>query len=221
MNIVELSKIKKSYKGKHMTTVVFENLSLQVAEGEFLVIQGKSGSGKTTLLNIIGLLDHVDEGEQSFLEERVSNISFEKYPLIRNEFIGFVFQDFKLIPDMTVYENIEVPLAFSKNRYKRAKKKAMIMEWITAMDLNGKERAYPDELSGGQKQRVAIARAIVNHPKMIIADEPTGNLDEHTSNKIMEIFNNLYKERKITIVVVTHDNSWEKYATRVVDIKDL
>ena len=221
MGFIQLINITKTYKGKNVETPVFKNLSLTINEGEFIAIVGRSGSGKSTLLHIMALLDRPNEGEVIFKEKKTLELSNEEYAKIRNEDIGLVFQDFKLIPDMTVMENIEVPLAFAKKKFSRSKRRELVIQLLEELNLNGKENAYPDELSGGQKQRVAIARAIINEPKIVLADEPTGNLDENSAMIIMDILSKLNKLKGITIILVTHDLDTTKYATKTIKMDEL
>lgn len=221
MGVIQLNNVTKIYKGKNVETPVFKNVSLTVSEGEFIAIVGRSGSGKSTLLHLMALLDRPNGGDVIFKGKKVMDLSNEEHALIRNEEIGLVFQDYKLIPDMTVLENIEVPLAFSKRKIPRSKRIDLIRELLKELELQEKENAYPNELSGGQKQRVAIARAIINQPKIVLADEPTGNLDEKSALTIMDILSKINKQKGITIILVTHDLEITKHATRTIEMDRL
>lgn len=221
MTMISLRNARKRYVGKYTSTEVFNGLSLEVNVGEYLAIVGRSGGGKTSLLNIVGLLDSDFEGRLLFRGRDVSSLKDADYRRIRNEEIGFVFQDFKLIPELTVYENVEVPLAFSHKKERRSHRKERILSLLREVGLDGKEHAMPHELSGGQKQRVAIARAIANEPALLIADEPTGNLDEDSSRSILSILRELQVKRGMTIVLVTHDPEVMSHADKVYELRSL
>lgn len=221
MTLVKFESISKIYEGKYVSTKVFENVSFKIEEGEFVSIIGRSGSGKSTLLHITGLIDRPTKGKIVFNGKEVVGLSDEEFARIRNEEIGFVFQDYKLIQDMTVYENIEIPLAFSRKKFKRSEVKERISQVLNELGLAGKEKAFPNELSGGQKQRVAIARAIINEPRILLADEPTGNLDKESADIIMDIFTDLHKRKKMTIVLVTHDSYIQGFSNRTIEMEQL
>ncbi|GEO78927.1 ABC transporter ATP-binding protein [Companilactobacillus mindensis DSM 14500] len=211
--MLKVTDVGKSY-GKF---TVLKNIDLEVADGEFLAIMGPSGSGKSTLINILGLLDQSYTGEYLLEGKDYKDVSDNELSQIRGDQLGFVFQNFKLLTTYNVYENIEVPLVYSKKAQNN--KNALIADVIEKVGLTGKEKNLPSELSGGQQQRVAIARAIVNRPKLIIADEPTGALDSKTSKEIMNIFTKLNKAGT-TIIMVTHDSEVADYAMRTVYIRD-
>ena len=197
---------------------IFDNISLTVPRGKVTAIMGPSGSGKTTLMSILGLLDRPTSG-QYFLEgEDISSLSKDKMAAIRNKKIGFVFQNFNLLPRTTALENVELPLMYSNINGKESKEKAM--EALANVGLKGWEYHRTNQLSGGQMQRVAIARALVNEPSIILADEPTGNLDSKNGAEIMDIFTRLNREQKITLVMVTHDPVIASYARRRLYLKD-
>ncbi len=204
-----------------METTVFTNLSIEINKGDFVSISGRSGGGKTTLLNIIGMLDFDFNGSMTFNGEDVRTFSENRYQQFRNREIGFIFQDFKLIPEMTVFENIEVPIAFSSKVHIKKKKKKHIDQLLIDFGLFDKKNALPYELSGGQKQRVAIVRALVNEPSIIIADEPTGNLDKESSELIMKLLTELNEKKGITIVLVTHDEEIRSYARKMHTLESL
>jgi len=207
--MLKIKNVGKSY-GQFQ---VLQNIDLEVADGEFLAIMGPSGSGKSTLINILGLLDQDYTGEYLLNNKSYKETSDSLLSRIRGDQLGFVFQNFKLLTTYSVYENIEVPLIYSKNEQHH--KRERVEDVIEKVGLNGKEKHRPAELSGGQQQRVAIARAIVNQPKLIIADEPTGALDSKTSKEIMDIFTKLNQDGT-TIIMVTHDEEVAEYAMRTV-----
>ncbi|WCG35679.1 ABC transporter ATP-binding protein [Companilactobacillus farciminis] len=194
-----------------------QNINLEVKDGEFLAIMGPSGSGKSTLINILGLLDQSYTGEYLLGNKNYQTVNDNELSQIRGDQLGFVFQNFKLLSTYTVYENIEVPLIYSKKAQNN--KHQLIESVIEKVGLKGKEKNLPTELSGGQQQRVAIARAIVNRPKLVIADEPTGALDSKTSKEIMDIFEKLNQDGT-TIIMVTHDSEVAEHAMRTVYIRD-
>ncbi|GEO58262.1 ABC transporter ATP-binding protein [Companilactobacillus bobalius] len=211
--MLKVTNIGKTY-GKF---TALENINLEVADGEFLAIMGPSGSGKSTLINILGLLDQSYTGEYLLKNKNYKTVSDNFLSRIRGDQLGFVFQNFKLLTTYNVYENIEVPLIYSKKEQNN--KRELIEDVIEKVGLKGKEKNLPSELSGGQQQRVAIARAIVNHPNLVIADEPTGALDSKTSKEIMDIFTKLNQDGT-TIIMVTHDSEVAEYAMRTVYIRD-
>ncbi len=216
--MIKLENIVKKYnEGQPNEVVALGGFDLTVNDGEMVAIMGPSGSGKSTLLNIIGLIDEPTGGAYYLEGENVSHLSDKKRSEIRNKKVGFVFQNFGLLPDRTAEENIAVPLLFSKEPLKQAKKRILpIMESLGIADLS-KRRIT--ELSGGQAQRVAIARAMINSPKLILADEPTGALDSHTSEEVVEVFRKLNKEGR-TIVIVTHNAAVGQMCDRILEIKD-
>ncbi len=217
MQIV-LDNVNKYYKVGKEKIHVLKNLNLEVESGEFLMIMGKSGSGKTTLLNILGFLDKLDTGKYFFDNEDISNLSENKRSEHRAKYAGFVFQQFNLIDTLTVAENIEIPLIYSgiKDKNKRLE---LVNKRLEEVGLMEKANSYPNHLSGGQQQRIAIARALVNNPKIIFADEPTGALDSETGENIMDLLTQL-NENGTTIIMVTHDHDITRYASRVVSLKD-
>ncbi|WP_214630335.1 ABC transporter ATP-binding protein [Paenibacillus agaridevorans] len=219
--LINLRNVEKKYIGKYVETTVFTNLSIEINKGDFVSISGRSGGGKTTLLNIIGMLDFDFNGSMTFNGEDVRTFSENRYQQFRNREIGFIFQDFKLIPEMTVFENIEVPIAFSSKVHIKKKKKKHIDQLLIDFGLFDKKNALPYELSGGQKQRVAIVRALVNEPSIIIADEPTGNLDKESSELIMKLLTELNEKKGITIVLVTHDEEIRSYARKMHTLESL
>lgn len=215
--MIELKNITKIYEGSDYKTIALNQVSLTVNVGEFLAIMGPSGSGKTTLLNIIGCMDSPTEGQYLLAEEDVSGYSSKKLTEVRKDHISFVFQNFALMPDYTIYENIEVPL-LAKN-IKRGERKAIIEEQMALLSISGLGNKLPSQVSGGQQQRVAIARALAAGNPVILADEPTGALDQQTSRELMEVFSKLNADGK-TIILITHDSKVAEYANRVIHIVD-
>ena len=215
---IKLDNIQKYYKVGKEKLHILKSLNLEIEEGEFIMIMGKSGSGKTTLLNVLGFLDKIDEGHYIFNDTDVSTLSENKRSEYRAKYAGFVFQQFNLIDTINVYQNIEVPLIYAGVKDKN-KRKELIYEKLNQVGLSDKALSSPNHLSGGQKQRIAIARAIVNSPKIIFADEPTGALDSETGRDIMELLASLNKNGT-TVIMVTHDQDMTKYASRVITLKD-
>ncbi|TCP31766.1 putative ABC transport system ATP-binding protein [Scopulibacillus darangshiensis] len=215
--VIEISNVSKSYgKGESKLTVLKE-VSLTVEQGEFVAILGPSGSGKTTLMNIIGLIDTLDSGSYHLDGVDINNQSEKDYAKIRNEKIGFVFQKFNLISKYTALYNVALPLLLHGENYKTAKKKAM--QTLHRVGLSERSHHRPNELSGGQQQRVAIARALIGECPLILADEPTGALDQKTGIEVLDFFRELNREGK-TIVMITHDPSIASRAQRVVHVQD-
>lgn len=214
--MIQLKNIHKTYHGGTELHVL-KGISLDIREGEFVSIMGASGSGKSTLLNILGILDTYDEGEYSLAGTPVRNLSETHAARLRNESIGFIFQSFNLIPFKTAQENVALPLFY--RGVSRAKRNALALEYLNRMGLKDWATHLPNELSGGQKQRVAIARALITHPKIILADEPTGALDSRTSVEVMQILKDLHRQG-MTIVVVTHESGVAYQAEKIVHIKD-
>jgi putative ABC transport system ATP-binding protein len=216
-DIIVAEDIHKIYKMGDVDVHALRGVSLKIKRGEFVSIMGSSGSGKSTFMNIIGCLDTPTSGKYFLEGSDISSLGKDELAEIRNKKIGFVFQNFNLLPRATATENVELPLIYngtpSNRRIKRAKE-ALIM-----LGLGGRERHYPSQLSGGQQQRVAIARAIINEPSIILADEPTGNLDTSTSTEIMAIFKMLNQRGK-TIIMVTHETDIAAYAQRIVLFRD-
>jgi putative ABC transport system ATP-binding protein len=215
--MIRLHNISKIYRNQGVETRALNDLNLKVLEGEFLSIMGPSGCGKTTLLNIIGLLDSFEEGLFVFGERDISQVS-EKIKLeIRKEQIGFVFQNFNLIDDLSVAENIELPLHYLK--VPRAERRERVMEILDQISMGHRRDFFPYQLSGGQQQRVAVGRAIISRPKLILADEPTGNLDSSQGNEIMEMLARL-NDSGTTVIMVTHSAHDASYSQRIVRLMD-
>ncbi|SNZ02765.1 putative ABC transport system ATP-binding protein [Persephonella hydrogeniphila] len=215
--IIKLEDITKVYETAGIKTEALKGISLTVYEGEFLSIMGTSGSGKTTLMNIIGCLDTPTSGKYYLLGKDVSQLDDDHLSEIRNRYIGFVFQQFFLIPYLTALENILVPAVYSKEKFSEKEKEAEKL--LDMLGLKDKKNNKPSQLSGGQQQRVAIGRALINNPELILADEPTGALDSKTAKEIMNIFVDLNKKGK-TIILITHDPQIASYAHRIIKISD-
>ena len=199
---LELKKINKIYKGKTENIHILKDLDLKVEEGEFISILGKSGSGKSTLLNVIGMLDSIDSGEIFIEEKQIDRKNSENVDEIKNKKIGFVFQFHYLLPEFTALENVMLPALLKGGDKKETEEKAKRL--LKEVGLENRFYHKPSELSGGEKQRAAISRALINDPEILLADEPTGNLDEETSNNIHNLFKKINVEKKQTIIVVTH-----------------
>ena len=216
--VIQLDHIHKTYTMGDVEVHALRGISLTIREGEFVAIMGTSGSGKSTTMNIIGCLDQPTRGTYILDGQDVSHMSKDERADARCEKIGFVFQGFNLLSRTSALENVELPMLYaglsSTERQKRA------TDALVAVGLAGREQNHPNQLSGGQQQRVAVARALVNNPALILADEPTGNLDSRTSVEVMEIFQRLNRERGITLVLVTHEHDIADYADRVVVFKD-
>ncbi|QGA54572.1 ATP-binding cassette domain-containing protein [Sulfolobus sp. E5-1-F] len=217
--LIDAIDLKKVYKTKNIEYIALRGVTLKVKKGEFLVIAGPSGSGKTTLLDLLGLLDSPSAGKIIIDGSDVTNFDEDKRAIFRRKYIGFVFQSYNLITYLTVLENVELALAaVGIPVWKRKEKAEEILSMIPGMlELKNKK---PNELSGGQQQRVAIARALANDPKILLADEPTANLDSKTGEAIVELMKKLNDEKKVTIIMATHDPDMMKYADRIVYIRD-
>jgi len=217
--VVDLIDVHKTYRTGEMEVHAVRGVSLEIRRGEFVALMGASGSGKSTLMNILGCLDRPTEGRYVLDDSDVSRLDRDQLADIRNRKIGFVFQSFNLLPRTSARENVELPLLYSASRLTNAQLRERADSVLASVGLEGREDHHPSQLSGGQQQRVAIARALVNDPEMVLADEPTGNLDSHTSVEIMEIFQRL-NARGITIVMVTHEADIAAYARRNVLMRD-
>jgi putative ABC transport system ATP-binding protein len=216
--VVQLEHIHKTYTMGDVDVHALRGVSLTIREGEFVAIMGASGSGKSTTMNIIGCLDQPTRGEYILDGQDVSGMSKDERADIRCQKIGFVFQGFNLLSRTSALENVELPMLYAGVETSQRDQRAL--EALAAVGLAGREQNHPNQLSGGQQQRVAVARALVNNPALILADEPTGNLDSRTSVEVMEIFQRLNRERGITLVLVTHEPDIADYAQRVVVFKD-
>ncbi len=217
MPLCLMENIRKTYRIGDIQVEVLKGINLTIEKGEFVAIMGTSGSGKTTLMNIIGCLDTASSGRYVLADREVSILTDDELSEIRNKHIGFVFQNFYLLPYATVLENVLLPTLYIGSRSDSAKKKAM--ELLKLVGLEGRSRFRPNQLSGGEQQRVAIARALINEPDLLLADEPTGQLDSKTANEIMDIISRMNENGK-TVVLVTHDPRIAEYARRIIHIKD-
>jgi putative ABC transport system ATP-binding protein len=217
-SVIELEHIHKTYTMGDVDVHALRGVSLTVRQGEFVAIMGASGSGKSTTMNIIGCLDRPTRGRYILDGEDVSEMSKDERADIRCQKIGFVFQGFNLLSRTSALENVELPMLYAGIETSERKQRAM--DALAAVGLSGREQNHPNQLSGGQQQRVAVARALVNEPTLILADEPTGNLDSRTSVEVMEIFQRQNRERGITLILVTHEPDIAVYAGRVVVFKD-
>lgn len=215
MNLLKIENLTKEYKTKVEDIKIFSNINLTIDKGDLISIQGKSGSGKTTLLNILGLLDTKYDGKVEFFNQS----SYKSLEKLRAKNIGFVFQFHYLLPEFTALENVMLPaLAMKESSKNKIRKRAI--ELLKLVDLEDRINFYPNELSGGQKQRVAIARALINNPSIVLADEPTGNLDEENSKKINDLFIKLNKENAQTIILVTHSQNLANIANKKYILKN-
>ena len=217
MKLLEINNVKKVFGKGDSEVKALDGLSLSVNQGEMVAIMGASGSGKSTLLNILGMLDVQTDGDYYVNGKKVNDYSSKEMAKMRNEFFGFVVQDFALVPEMNVENNVKLPLTYSK--LSRKQRKERVREFLSKLGIEDKIKNYPHQLSGGQKQRVSIARALVNNASVILCDEPTGALDSKNTIKIMELFKKLKEEGK-TLVIVTHEKMVAEYCDRIVMIKD-
>ncbi len=217
MSVIELQDVSKLYGFGDATTVALDEVSLKIDKGEFIAVMGPSGSGKSTLMNIIGLLDRPTHGSYAFNGSPVARLSAARRARIRRDTVGFIFQSFNLLPRLNVLENVALPLLYKGLTPTRRLKRAAVM--LEQVGLSDREYFMPRQLSGGQLQRVAIARALINNPSIIIADEPTGNLDSQSSRLVMELLSGLHQDGH-TILMVTHNPELTRYASRVVFMHD-
>ncbi len=216
--MIALKNIFKWVNSGSNRTFLLRDINLDIRQGEFVSIMGPSGSGKSTLLNIIGMLDDFDEGQYHFLTESVHQLKEKHKADLYKKHIGFVFQAYHLIDELTVYENIETPLLYQN--IKTAERKAMVADMLDRFNMVGKKDLFPAQLSGGQQQLVGIARALIGRPKLILADEPTGNLNSQQGEEIMHLFKKLNEEDGVTIIQVTHSEKNAAYANRIIELLD-
>lgn len=215
--MIELNGIYKWVNTGNNRTFLLKDISFSVREGEFISIMGPSGSGKTTLLNVLGMLDEFNEGEYHFLHESVHKLKEKQRSGLYKQYIGFVFQAYHLIDELTVYENIETPLIYQD--IKTSERKALVADMLDRFQIVGKKDLFPTQLSGGQQQLVGIARALIARPKLLLADEPTGNLNSKQGEEIMNLFTELNKSG-VTIIQVTHSEKNAAYGTRIINLLD-
>ena len=216
--MLSLQHVTKYYQVGGNKNFVLNDISLEVDEGEFISIMGPSGSGKSTLLNVIGMLDEPSEGYHYFVGQAVHQLKEKQRSALYKQYIGFVFQAYHLIDELTVYENIETPLIYQD--FKGSERKAMVSDMLDRFQIVGKKDLFPAQLSGGQQQLVGVARALIAKPKLILADEPTGNLNSKQGEEIMALFKKLNKEDGVTIIQVTHSEKNAEYGTRIIDLLD-
>ncbi len=215
--MIKITDLEKLYRTEEIETMALNDLSIHVKEGEFVAVMGPSGCGKSTLLNIVGLLDDLDKGSYLFNGIEVADFNERKRSDLRKHNIGFVFQSFNLIDELTVFENVELPLIYTK--VPAAERKRRVEEVLEKVQIMHRRNHFPQQLSGGQQQRVAVARAVVNNPKLILADEPTGNLDSKNGNEVMQLLTEL-NESGTTIIMVTHSEHDAKFADRIIRMLD-
>lgn len=216
--MIKLSNIDKYLDKKFQRTFILKGIDLTIEQGEFASIMGPSGAGKSTLLNILGFLDDANDGEYFFFDEPVHRLSEKQKSQYHKSHIGFVFQAYHLIDELTVYENIEMPLLYRK--VKGSERKSMVADTLDKFNIVAKKDLFPHQLSGGQQQLVGVARALIGSPKLILADEPTGNLHSDQAIEIMELFQKLNQEEGVTIVQVTHSEKMASYGNRIIQMKD-
>lgn len=217
MAMLKVENLKKSFRTEDIETIALNGVTFDVNEGEFVAIMGPSGCGKSTLLNILGLLDNPTDGKYTLLGKEVGNLKEKDRTMFRKGNIGFVFQSFNLIDELNVYENVELPLIYLK--IKASERKEMVNNILKRMNISHRAGHFPQQLSGGQQQRVAIARAVVCNPSLILADEPTGNLDSKNGKEVMELLSELNKEGT-TIIMVTHSQHDASYTQRILNLFD-
>jgi len=217
MSLIEIKKLNKTYESGEECVMALVDVDLKIEKGEFISVMGPSGSGKSTLLSILGGLNHPTKGDVTVDDIPIYRLSLEKLADFRREYLGFIFQSFQLIPYLTVIENVMLPLSITQRTNREQVK--MAEEILEKIGLAGKARRLPDQLSGGEQERVAIARALVNSPPVLMADEPTGNLDSKTGKEIMDLFKSLNKEGQ-TIVMVTHNPENTSFSSRTISLKD-
>jgi len=216
-SMIKLANLNKVYMTEEVETTALNSITIEVKEGEYVAVMGPSGCGKSTLLNILGMIDKPSGGEYFFFEDEVSKYSERQRANLRKNNIGFVFQSFNLIDELTVYENIELLLLYLG--YSSAERKKRVTEAMETMEIIARKNHFPQQLSGGQQQRVAVARAVVARPKLILADEPTGNLDSAHGEEVMKILSELH-ENGTTIVMVTHSPAYAEYSQRIIHLFD-
>jgi len=220
MGLIELRDIHKTYYLGEVDLPVLRGVSLNVEHGELVALMGASGSGKSTLMNILGCLDHPTSGEYWLDGREVSRLTAKEQARLRNRMVGFVFQSFNLLPRTTALENVLMPLTYTKENLSEHQMKQRATELLQKVGLGDRTDHQPSQLSGGEQQRVAIARSLVNHPRVLFADEPTGNLDSRTSEELLQMFQQLNSAEGITMILVTHDPGVAQHAQRIIRIKD-
>jgi ABC-type lipoprotein export system ATPase subunit len=220
MELIELKDIRKTYHLGEVDLPVLKGITLAIGRGELVALMGASGSGKSTLMNILGCLDHPTTGEYWLDGREIAGLSATERARVRKQRIGFVFQSFNLLPRTSALENVMMPLTYAAEPLSERQMRERAAELLRRVGLADRLDHQPSQLSGGQQQRVAIARSLVNQPRLLLADEPTGNLDSHTSEEILQMFQDLNRDEDITILLVTHDPGVAKHARRVIQIRD-
>jgi ABC-type lipoprotein export system ATPase subunit len=220
LDLIELNEICKTYHLGELDLPVLKGISMQIARAEFVALMGTSGSGKSTLMNILGCLDRPTSGEYRFDGREISGLSAKERARLRNRMIGFVFQNFNLLPRMTAFENVLMPLVYCRDNLTEREMERRSAEMLEKVGLAHRLHHKPLQLSGGEQQRVAIARSLINRPEVLFADEPTGNLDSRTSEEILQLFQQLNNEDRITLIMVTHDPGVARHAQRTIRIRD-
>ena len=220
MSVISVRDMKKIYVVGDIEVRALRGVSLDVEPGEFLAVTGPSGSGKSTFMHILGCLDHPSSGQYFLDGKDVSRLTKNELARIRNHQIGFVFQGFNLLSRTTALENVELPLLYNSGASKATDRRKRAMDALKLVGLEQRFHHFPNQLSGGQQQRVAIARALINNPSILLADEPTGNLDTRTSIDVMDVFQRLNRERGITVLLITHERDIAEYGTRIVSFRD-
>ena len=215
--MIKTQALTKIYTTEEVETTALNNINLEIKEGEYVAVMGPSGCGKSTLLNVLGMIDQPSNGEYFFFEDEVSRYSERQRANLRKNNIGFVFQSFNLIDELTVYENVELPLLYLG--YSSSERKKRVTEALEQMEIMARKSHFPQQLSGGQQQRVAVARAVVAQPKLILADEPTGNLDSAHGEEVMNLLGSLH-EQGTTIIMVTHSPAYAEYSHRIIHLFD-
>lgn len=215
--MIKLQNVDKFIESKYQRTFILKSIDLEIKEGEFVSIMGPSGSGKSTLMNIIGMLDKPSQGEYYFIDEPVHKFNERKTSKIHKEHIGFIFQAYHLIDELTVYENIETPLLY--RGVKRKERASMVAEMLDRFNMVAKKDLFPEQLSGGQQQVVGVARAIIGKPRLLLADEPTGNLHSTQGEEVMKLLKEL-NDDGMTIIQVTHNEKFAEYGTRLIELED-
>ena len=218
--VISVRELSKTYKIGDHSVHALRSISLDIEQGEFVSVIGPSGSGKSTLMHILGCLDQPSSGQYFLTGRDVSRLSDDEVSLVRNKQIGFVFQGYNLLTRTSALENVELPLLYGSTNLSAAERRNRAMTALKAVGLESRADHHPNQLSGGQQQRVAIARALLNNPSILLADEPTGNLDSKTSVEVMDIFQNLQRERGITIILITHEMDVAQYGSRLISFKD-
>ncbi|MDD5507723.1 MAG: ABC transporter ATP-binding protein [Bacteroidales bacterium] len=215
--MIKTEKLTKIFRTDEVETIALSNVNLEIQKGEFVAIMGPSGCGKSTLLNILGLLDNPTEGNYFFIGQEVAGFSERQRARLRKENIGFIFQNFNLIDELTVFENVELPLIYLN--FSAKERKVKVEEVLEQMQITHRKKHFPQQLSGGQQQRVAVARAVVANPKLILADEPTGNLDSTHGEEVMNLIEGLNKNGT-TVIIVTHNQRDAEYSQRIIRLFD-